>query len=162
MTKLCALCGKSPANSPQAKLCSPCSNTLFECQKAVQARVHKAIREGLLPRADSFSCVDCGKQAQGYDHRDYNKPMDVEPVCRSCNAKRGPGIPAELEPPKQRLCETCGADVSDRHRLTRFCSPCAEQRQITASYRSKQKRHIKTIYHVFASVMRGPQKNAAA
>jgi hypothetical protein len=28
-----------------------------------------------------------------YEHRDYTKPLQVEPVCRSCNALRGPGKP---------------------------------------------------------------------
>lgn len=27
-----------------------------------------------------------------YDHRDYTKPLSVEPVCRSCNKLRGPAI----------------------------------------------------------------------
>lgn len=34
-------------------------------------------------------CSDCPKRATVYDHRDYQKPKDVEPVCRSCNAVRG-------------------------------------------------------------------------
>jgi len=46
-----------------------------------------------LPRLDgSVMCLDCDKPAQVYDHRDYNKPMEAEPVCYSCNSKRGPGI----------------------------------------------------------------------
>ena len=41
----------------------------------------------------SGPCMDCGKPATCYDHRDYNHPLAVDPVCRSCNGKRGPGLP---------------------------------------------------------------------
>lgn len=56
-------------------------------------RVAAAIKKGELRRPNEFDCVDCGKPAQQYDHRDYNFPLKVEPVCRSCNLKRGPAIP---------------------------------------------------------------------
>jgi hypothetical protein len=39
-----------------------------------------------------MQCVDCGAQARDYDHRDYNKPLEVDPVCRRCNLRRGPAI----------------------------------------------------------------------
>lgn len=42
-----------------------------------------------MPRARSLACVDCGRLASEYDHRDYSKPLHVEPVCGACNAKRG-------------------------------------------------------------------------
>ena len=38
-------------------------------------------------------CSDCEKPAVCYDHRDYTKPLDLEPVCVSCNWKRGQGYP---------------------------------------------------------------------
>ncbi len=28
-----------------------------------------------------------------YEHRDYNRPLHVDPICRRCNLLRGPGIP---------------------------------------------------------------------
>ena len=56
------------------------------------AEVHRAVRRGLLPKASDLVCVDCGVAAVEYDHRDYNRPLAVEPVCRSCNLFRGPGI----------------------------------------------------------------------
>src|SRR3954470_13878323 len=55
--------------------------------------VGKAIRKGELPHPTTRPCADCGGQAQIYDHRDYNRPLDVAPVCRSCNSSRGPAIP---------------------------------------------------------------------
>lgn len=62
--------------------------------------VAAAIRYGFLLPANSHKCVDCGDPAIGYDHRDYNKPLEVEPVCTRCNNHRGPGIPLVL--PKQK------------------------------------------------------------
>ena len=57
---------------------------------AARAAVAKAVRQGVLARLDgSVRCVDCGAPATGYDHRDYARPLDVQPVCRSCNNKRG-------------------------------------------------------------------------
>lgn len=58
--------------------------------KAMYA-VSRAIKKGDLPKLDgTIACVDCGKPACDYDHRDYSKPLQVEPVCRSCNLLRGP------------------------------------------------------------------------
>ncbi len=54
--------------------------------------VGKAVREGLLPRARDCKCVDCANPAHHYDHRDYNKPLDVESVCSRCNQRRGPAV----------------------------------------------------------------------
>lgn len=52
-----------------------------------------AIYNGDLPKLDgSIPCVDCGAAALEYDHRDYKKPMDVDPVCLACNQARGPGL----------------------------------------------------------------------
>lgn len=54
-----------------------------------------AIRRGDLQRPSNFACVDCGVVAQEYDHRDYNHPLKVEPVCKRCNRLRGPAIPVK-------------------------------------------------------------------
>ena len=60
--------------------------------KAIYA-VKKEIKAGRLKPAKECICVDCSKPAFVYDHRDYNKPLDVVPVCSSCNRKRGSAIP---------------------------------------------------------------------
>jgi hypothetical protein len=57
------------------------------------AEVFKAIARGELQPARDYSCVDCGVPASEYDHRDYNEPLSVAPVCRKCNARRGAAIP---------------------------------------------------------------------
>ena len=60
---------------------------------SVEYAVHNAIKRGVIPPAKACVCVDCGKPARHYDHRDYNKPLEVEPVCISCNMMRGAAIP---------------------------------------------------------------------
>lgn len=51
-----------------------------------------AVKVGFLPKPTDFDCVDCGTKAECYDHRDYSKPLDVDPVCLRCNSSRGRGI----------------------------------------------------------------------
>lgn len=60
--------------------------------KRAHYEVSRAVRTGLLQPARELACVDCGKSASDYDHRDYAKPLSVDPVCRSCNQKRGPAL----------------------------------------------------------------------
>lgn len=55
--------------------------------------VKLAVKHGYLKKVHDLTCLDCGAPAQVYDHRDYNKPLEVEPVCHACNIKRGPAIP---------------------------------------------------------------------
>lgn len=52
-------------------------------------QVKEAILAGKLLPAATYKCADCGEQAEQYEHRDYSKPLEVEPVCRSCNWHRG-------------------------------------------------------------------------
>jgi hypothetical protein len=57
------------------------------------AAVHRAkLRGELSSLPDGTPCVDCGAEAMVYDHREYAKPLVVEPVCISCNKRRGPAI----------------------------------------------------------------------
>jgi hypothetical protein len=59
----------------------------------IYRRVHQAIQKGvLLPLDGAVLCVDCGESATEYDHRDYAKPLEVDPVCGRCNRKRGPAL----------------------------------------------------------------------
>lgn len=46
-----------------------------------------------LGSAAGRKCVDCGRPADRWDHRDYRKPLEVEPVCRSCNWYRARALP---------------------------------------------------------------------
>ena len=55
--------------------------------------VARAIAGGLLQSAREMLCTDSGGKATEYDHRDYNKPLQVAAVCRRCNRQRGHAIP---------------------------------------------------------------------
>jgi hypothetical protein len=59
-------------------------------QSTLKAAVRRAIATGKLVDPKTLLCVDCGEQAYCYDHRDWSKPLDVDPVCRAHNRKRGP------------------------------------------------------------------------
>lgn len=55
--------------------------------------VAAAIKNKDLPVLDgSIKCADCPKPATQYDHRDYDRPLMVEPVCAACNRRRGAGL----------------------------------------------------------------------
>lgn len=57
--------------------------------------VAKARKAGHLADPRTLTCVDCQAPAIEYDHRDYSKPLAVEPVCRRCNLRRGPALTTE-------------------------------------------------------------------
>lgn len=62
-------------------------------QRTAMSMVAKAKAQGLLPALDgAIGCADCDRPAFVYDHRDYSRPLDVVPVCESCNRKRGTAI----------------------------------------------------------------------
>jgi len=59
------------------------------------SKLHTSIQRGDIAKLDgSTLCVDCGESARHYDHRDYMRPLDVEPVCASCNIRRGSAVNA--------------------------------------------------------------------
>ena len=60
-------------------------------KKDAYHKIYYAILRKNIPKPTVFRCFDCRKPAEVYDHRDYLKPYDVEPVCKVCNHKRGPG-----------------------------------------------------------------------
>lgn len=73
-------------------MCVPCARRHHTERQQAQAQVRKAVKSGAIPAATSLTCTDCGKPAEGYDHRDYTRPLDVEPVCHHCNFARGPAF----------------------------------------------------------------------
>ena len=66
---------------------------LGEERRLIRGAAHRAvavaIRDGVLPHPSASACAGCNKPATEYDHRDYTKPLQVDPVCRLCNARRG-------------------------------------------------------------------------
>ena len=105
MDDACLICGHGLNRRPQASYCLKCGPLANRSNGAGRARgaVNRAVKSGKLPPVRTLQCVDCGAPARDYDHRDYNRPLDVQPVCRSCNLMRGPALPVEaLRIPRPR------------------------------------------------------------
>lgn len=68
----------------------PLMDNPYYVQSRAQRLVRDAVLSGAMPQASTLLCVDCGNWAKVYDHRKYSEPLTVEPVCVSCNCKRGP------------------------------------------------------------------------
>lgn len=65
--------------------------------------VCRAIKSGKLPKLKGLFCADCKtRPAISYEHRDYSKPLEVEPICRRCNLRRGPAILSTPVPTRKR------------------------------------------------------------
>lgn len=104
MNSICNVCNKQILHRHHlAKLCFDCSNGDYGLGRSrAHAAVSKALKSGQLRYANEFGCVDCGNLAECYDHRDYNKPLEVEPVCRKCNFRRGLAIPLDMTTAKPK------------------------------------------------------------
>ena len=91
----CLKCGGDNSRS-SGPYCIDCRNQRQAEMASIRSRassaVTAAVRRGALRnlRADHIPCVECGKRATTYDHRDYSKPLEVDPVCRRCNRIRPP------------------------------------------------------------------------
>jgi hypothetical protein len=96
----CIGCGDSAKRDSHIRrpFCFPCAARHLSEAKAAISEVRKAIYRGDLPKARDCICVDCGQQAYDYDHRDYVKPLDVVPVCRGCNQRRGKAFNSFVRP----------------------------------------------------------------
>lgn len=100
-------------------------------QQEAHLKVKKAIKYGLLARLDgSVLCVDCSALATEYDHRDYNRPLEVDPVCRPCNFRRGQATdwsPTDrYKAPRQVL-------PDGTKRVEWHCGACDRSHQVIAS-----------------------------
>lgn len=92
----CPSCGQQALMGMRGT-CGNCDHSrhlrLYRLRYPAINAVAGAIREGRIPRLDGrIACVDCGKPATCYDHRSYAEPLKVDPVCRSCNTRRGPAL----------------------------------------------------------------------
>jgi len=111
-TTRCRMCGEYMRRERGAKTCFPCAadrvNTAYK-PYGVRLRAAKelarAINNKSIPALSNgdILCVDCGETATCYDHRDYTRPLEVEPVCKGCNNRRGTAkgfIPIPDKPPR--------------------------------------------------------------
>jgi hypothetical protein len=135
---------------PNLKFCEPCKKrrTADSVRHSVKksgaegayAVMRLAIRLGLLAHPKNFSCVDCGFPAHAYDHRDYNKPLDVAPVCYTCNRKRGAALPfvriddtfLKSTADEKEAMELLMRDAACKLKWGRGCldAPCNKQRAV--------------------------------
>jgi hypothetical protein len=96
MEKFCKHCSNEiVGRDVRATVCFNCTDKTYKITGGLAASrdVRQAIKKNLLANPTNFMCVDCGVPATCYDHRDYNKPLEVEPVCSRCNVLRGSAIP---------------------------------------------------------------------
>jgi len=75
--------------------CADCDAEYRILKGKICNKVMRAIRDGKIKRACESFCVDCkaeGKRvrAQVLEHRSYDRPLEVVPVCRTHNYLRGP------------------------------------------------------------------------
>lgn len=88
----CYDCGRFLAVTTGGRLrCTPCANTHNNKASIAHHTVAAWVRDGMLPNLKTYAvaCRDCGERADRYDHRDYDKPLHITPVCRTCNRRRG-------------------------------------------------------------------------
>jgi hypothetical protein len=97
--KTCHDCGQEFYGNTSQRRCHDCRYISETVRRRAIGAVGRAVRRGLLPdlRYTNVACVDCGARAEHYDHRDYGKPLAVDPVCRCCNYRRGPAAPPVRE-----------------------------------------------------------------
>jgi hypothetical protein len=86
----CIDCGNPHSRHPSTWRCQPCNDALSAVRYAARLAVLRAVRSGALAPAAECLCIDCEASAMDYDHRDYSRPLEVDPVCRKCNQRRGP------------------------------------------------------------------------
>ena len=90
----CRVCNKEIKEkiATMRTLCRECYKERSIIQHRTCSKVGWAKISGKLPRLDgTIKCMDCGEPAMVYEHRDYFKPLDVDPVCKKCNRLRGEG-----------------------------------------------------------------------
>jgi transcriptional regulator with XRE-family HTH domain len=94
---------------------------LNDAAHRARAAVAQAVKIGKLPKPSTLKCVDCGVRASQYDHRDYAKRREVEPVCAKCNTKRGYGkngndgkLPRLPQGERMRIMGLLGGKARDR------------------------------------------------
>lgn len=88
--KECDVSFETRSRHPRSR-CPDCYGLAHYAGMKARAEVNRAIALGRLMPADRFRCTDCPEWATEYEHRDYSRPLAVEPVCASCNCRRGPG-----------------------------------------------------------------------
>lgn len=92
--KYCALCDNEiPSYRKATPYCSRvCASAISTARVGIGNKIARLVRSGEFLPASSRACVDCGAPARHYEHREYLKPLSVEPVCQPCNRRRGAAL----------------------------------------------------------------------
>ena len=53
-----------------------------------QRALNNEVKNGNMTKVDRLYCTDCSEPAQHYHHGDYDKPLDVTPLCARCHKQR--------------------------------------------------------------------------
>jgi hypothetical protein len=113
--RTCPVCGCEFYNGTDKYCSTACKEAVHFIQFRAVSKVNREVALGNLKKATEHVCVDCGKPAKQYEHRNYSKPLDVEPVCRGCNKRRGPALDIAFA-----ISEYMGVQISElRHFLTK-------------------------------------------
>lgn len=96
-TLTCGACGvefSQKTVGSKLRYCVSCRDEYYRVRRRAVALVANAVAFHKIPPARDLNCVDCApsreRKAQVYDHRDYSRPLEVEPVCQFHNCRRGP------------------------------------------------------------------------
>ena len=92
--KPCAYCSRPLPDvcGKQDVYCPHCRFVAKMLQSSALGKVRHAVKSGKLAPVRSLKCVDCSAPATLYEHRSYDRPLDVVPVCYRCNRRRGPAV----------------------------------------------------------------------
>lgn len=97
---VCIRCKLPSQRDPRVRsfMCESCMSLHRDEARRATSEVTKAIKNGEMDRADAHPCADCGKQGRDWDHRDHLRPLDVVPLCKGCNVKRGTAFDSVYRP----------------------------------------------------------------
>jgi hypothetical protein len=99
--------------------CVECAEPLRQQRRAARCILTMAIKAGFIRSHHGQQCVDCGAPAIGLEHREYSRPLDVEPICNSCNFRRGPAkLLRANDPPLSASVATTDTPAPLRHSLS--------------------------------------------
>lgn len=88
-TKPCKRCKVPYLGAVQSQYCKPCRPIVSNARQNAYYHLGKAIARGDIVHPSTLKCRDCGGGATSYEHRNYSEPLRVDPICFSCNKRRG-------------------------------------------------------------------------
>lgn len=114
-------------------------------------KISSAVKKNMLKKlsVEFVNCVDCGARARHYDHRDYNRPLDVSPVCVSCNLKRGPAkilASSHLRRERRELLALHDEELTDLIHLARLIRVAKRE---VSKIEGRVKKRAKELYRLF-------------